>query len=792
MRFNGNIKKLLSPIISRHPLSIEETGRRTLLMVFLFMNIPADIIFGIYHLSKGFYDIAIIDFLLTLIMTIFVILLRNLINGKPVYRVVDLLYSFTLLYWIKTGTGQGYASIWAMLHPLFSFYLLGKKEGLLWSISCAFVMISLIINPSSYLSHYTYSPQFITRYIPTFFMIFIFTYSYESSREKYKQAMETEQEKLLLEKEKLAKAKEETEKANLLLRDEMRMKEHAEIELRKHRDHLEDIVSERTLALKKNNDELEASEKRYRLLADNVNDLIWSADMNLSFSFISTSVYRMFGYTVDEAMNLPLKNALTPESYRKIMKIFHEDLKPDKIKSLDPLKLIILQLNHIKKDGTVFTAELKISFIMDKNSNPVGLVGITRDISDRIAMEQERQKIKDQLAQSQKMEAIGTLVGGLAHDFNNFLAGIIGSFNLVSIALKKENLNNGEYIEKYISLGLESSKRSAGLINQLLILSRKHEIKLSPLDIKDSVNHIYELCRNSFPKSIELNFHTEESQMIIIGDIVQIEQVLLNLCINASHAMTIMRSPGEKQGGTLTVTAEKVKSDYIDYIIKENHPNDVGKVHYWIRIKISDTGVGIPPDIKQKIFEPFFSTKSKNESTGLGLAISYNIIQKHGGLINVYSEPGSGSCFTVYFPVYTDYDNISRDDIDQEITYGNGTVLVIDDESVILSIAEGFLKQYGYNVFTAEGADKGIIIFKNKHSEISAVLIDLSMPGKSGIEVFQELKKIDSKVKAIISSGMFDNELKVKALEMGVKETVNKPYLASELSIIIKKVITEK
>jgi CheY-like chemotaxis protein len=224
--------------------------------------------------------------------------------------------------------------------------------------------------------------------------------------------------------------------------------------------------------------------------------------------------------------------------------------------------------------------------------------------------------------------------------------------------------------------------------------------------------------------------------------------------------------------------------------MKENYPEAEGIVDYWIRIKVSDTGVGIDYDTKQRIFEPFFSTKNKNESSGLGLAISYNIIKKHGGIINVYSEPGSGSCFSIYFPVYNDSNKITRDDNDQEIVSGSGTVLIIDDELLILNIAKGFLEQCGYSVITAQGADAGIEIYNKEHSRISAVLLDLSMPGKSGLEVFQELHKIDANVKVILSSGMLDNETKDIALKMGIIDILNKPYIATELSIKIKKVIS--
>ena len=752
-KINSAFNKLLT---SRHSLGIEEMGRRKLFILFLLLLILPLIIFGAELIKNRVYDQAIVDFIVALTLIIFIVILSYQKDGKYIYRIVAILLEIFLFFIIEFGTFQGYASMWALSFPLFAFFLLGKKEGFFWTFILFLFTALTFFNPSLFFTNFSYPPQFISRHLLIFFLIFLFTYCYESVREKYKAAMEAE-----------IKAREQTES-----------------ELRIHRDNLEEIVAERTLEIEKNSEKLEASEKRYRLMADNVNDMIWATDLSLKFSFISPSVFRIYGYTVDEAMQLAPDKWNTPESFRRLIKVYKKEM--ELIKS-NPENHIILQLDQIKKDGTVFPTELKVSSILDENGTAIGIVGITRDISERIAMEQDKEKIKEQLAQSQKMEALGTLVGGLAHDFNNFLAGIIGSFDLISHALKEEKLNNKDRVEKYLHMGMESSKRSAGLINQLLILSKRHEIKLSPLDIKNTLNHIYELCKNSFPKSVELNFRIEEAPLVIMGDMVQIEQVLLNLCINASHAMTIMRPSGVKHGGILAVKAEKVKSDYI---MKENYPEAEGIVDHWVRIKISDTGVGIDPDTKQRIFEPFFSTKNLNESTGLGLAISYNIIKKHGGIVNVYSEPGSGSCFSIYFPVYNDSNKITSDDNDQEILSGSGTVLIIDDEPLILNIAEGFLVQCGYNVITAQGADAGIEAYKKEHSQISAVLLDLSMPGKSGLEVFQELRKIDASVKVILSSGMLDNETKDSALKMGIIDILNKPYIAAELSIKIKTAIS--
>ncbi len=784
MSFLKKLKIIYDNLIpSENSLSIEEEGRKKLFNVFILILTISLIILGTAHIKTGNYGYGIIDYI---VAVIFIALLAVSVykkKGKPVYRTAAVFLELLLFYWIRSGAVQGYSSIWAMAFPIFAFYLLGKKEGFFWTSICFLLIILIFINPYSIVTDFSYPNEFITRHVLIFFIIFIITYNYESAREKYKNAVISEQAKLLLEKEKLAETKDETDRANRLLKREIRIREQAESELKKHHDHLESLVTARTLEIKKSNEELKESEERYRLMADNVDDLIWAMDIELNFIFVSPSVYTIYGYTVDEAMNLPHEKINTPESIRKIAEVYNEKIKHIKSGSYKSDDHIILQLEQIKKDGTIFPAELKISPICDSSDIIIGIVGITRDISDRIDAAREKEKIKDQLAESQKMEALGTLVGGLAHDFNNFLTGIIGSFDLLSYALKEENLEKRDYIEKYLSLGMESSKRSAGLIDQLLILSRRNEIKLSPFDIKNSLHQIYELCRNSLPKSIKLDFRISDEPLVILGDMVQIEQVLLNLCINASHAMTTMRSPGEKQEGTLTVVPEIIRSDYI---IKENYPQEKTIADFWIRIRISDTGIGMDENTKQKIFEPFFSTKDKKDSSGLGLAISYNIIKKHQGIINVYSEPGSGSCFSIYFPVYNDPRRIISSHDIPEIMTGEGTVLIVDDEPAILNVAKGFVEQCKYEVITADGADKAAEIYSRKHSIITMILIDLSMPGKSGLEIFQKLKEINPDVKVILSSGMLDDELKNSALKQGIKETINKPYTAAELSMKLK------
>lgn len=781
--------KITRPVNGGYTPDIEDSGRRRLFSVFIILLSLPLIVFGAELIKRHLFLLAFVNYLVVTMFFGFIIIMRRSASAKALYRIVLGMLSILVLYWVNRGAIKGYASIWILTLPPFAFYLLGRREGLIWTIIISLLTSVQFLFPAISLYGYTYDPVYVSRHLAALLLIILFTYNYELMRERYKKAMEMERSRLNEEKERLAQAKSEADDFNRKLNDEMKIRQRAEEDLIAHRDHLEEIVGKRTLELKNINERLASGELKYRLMADNITDMIWTADLELNFTFVSPSVTRIFGYTVDEAMALPFDRWNTPESFSRVLLVFSEQMEIERSGKADPDRYVNIELEHIKKDGTVVPVEVTVSFLRDAGGEAIGIVGITRDISERVRSLEENRKMQEQLAQAQKMEAIGTLVGGIAHDFNNILGGIIGSFDLLARMLKDETLEKRERIDKYLNLGMESSLRSAGLIKQLLALSRKHEISLSPVDINDSVSHVIEICRNSLPKNVEIEYTISEVPLVVLGDTVQIEQVLLNLCINASHAMTIMRPEREKQGGILKVKSYEVKSDYI---MKELHPESAPYEGTWAKIEVSDTGIGMDDETRKRMFEPFFSMKKKDEGSGLGLAISYNIIRQHKGIIHVYSEQGRGSCFTVYIPTYNNVAGIEHTRRGSgDITMGNGTVLVIDDEPVMLNIAKGVLEECGYNVITAESGEEGIGIYRERYSDISAVLVDLSMPGKSGLEVYMELRTINREVKALLASGMLDTQSQATADRIGINGTVHKPYLADELSLKIKSVMQQ-
>jgi len=390
---------------------------------------------------------------------------------------------------------------------------------------------------------------------------------------------------------------------------------------------------------------------------------------------------------------------------------------------------------------------------------------------------------EEQLRQAQKMETVGTLAGGLAHDFNNVLGGIIGSVGLVRYILEDDRML-AEKIGGHIDLIERAGNRASEIVKQLLSLSRRHEISLIPVDLNIALKNVIQICSSSFEKSIEIVVDYPSSPAMIEADPSQVEQVFLNLCVNASHAMTIMRKADEHQGGVLSVSIRKIRADRI---FCERHTEAI-EGNYWM-VSFADTGVGMEESTQQKIFDPFFTTKDKQHGTGLGLSMSYNNVHQHKGFIDVYSESGIGSTFNVYLPVREICEGEEVVSNDDAIVKGNGTVLVIDDEEIVRSIAASILIECGYDVISADGGREGITLFEENPQRFDIVLLDMAMPGLSGKEVYLELRKIKADVKVLLSSGFRQDSRVEETLALGINGFIQKPYSMAELSAKVNSII---
>jgi PAS domain S-box-containing protein len=392
----------------------------------------------------------------------------------------------------------------------------------------------------------------------------------------------------------------------------------------------------------------------------------------------------------------------------------------------------------------------------------------------------EIEKVEEQLRQSQKMEMIGTLAGGFAHDFNNMLGGIIGTISLCKLKLSKplEPDKIKAMVAGYIDTVEKLSVKAADLVSHLLILARKKDVNYTLVDINTIIDQIIAICKNSFDKSIEFRYNSQIERAIVKADPAQVEQIILNLFVNAAHAMTIMRKENEIQGGVLDISVRKIVSD--EYFLR-SHSDALDNTDYII-ITVSDSGVGMDSKTVAKIFDPFFTTKEKGKGTGLGLSMVYNIIRQHQGFIDVYSEEGSGTSFHVYFPASSDIAILREEQSQKVLRAGTGVILVVDDEETMRELAKDILQECGYTVLMAGDGEEGIEVFRKNYGRINLILLDMVMPKKSGIEAFREILEIRPDIKVLLTSGFNADSRVQKAVAMGVNGFIQKPYTIDNLS----------
>lgn len=436
-------------------------------------------------------------------------------------------------------------------------------------------------------------------------------------------------------------------------------------------------------------------------------------------------------------------------------------------------ELIAIDENPFYFNGSIFP-------LMDPVRDASRYVIMLNNITDLEVKER-------QLRQSQKMETVGNLAGGLAHDFNNVLGGIIGTISLFKYKSTKSKEIPGPEIEKYFNTMEEAANRASDMVQHLLSLTRKPELSFTPTDLNGTIKSIVKICKNTFDKSIEIETDYYKDKAVTNADPTQVEQSLLNLCINASHAMTIMREDLGKYGGTLNIALRKIQADKH---FRQIHP-EAADPEYW-DICVSDTGVGMEPKTAARIFDPFFTTKREGTGTGLGLAMVYNIIKRHKGVIDVYSQEGVGTSFHIYLPVYKG--TFIEDDLLQkeEIRRGEGVILVVDDEEVMRQTAKSILMECGYTVLLAENGMEAVEIYRDHKDEIKAVLLDMVMPKMSGRQTYIEMANIDEKVKVLLVSGFKQDHRVESILRLGVKGFIQKPYTLKILANRLYRLLYEE
>lgn len=524
--------------------------------------------------------------------------------------------------------------------------------------------------------------------------------------------------------------------------------------------------------LKAGQEQIERSEIKYRALTDQLPDIVYEADKDLMLTYLNRVGQALTGYgPEDMARGLPVRALLYDADYTDFLRLI------DHIESSPAAPIHETHRLRTKAAGD-FLGENSLVAIVE-GGRVVGFRGVIRDVTEKTRMEQS-------LIQSQKMETIGTLAGGLAHDFNNILGGIIGTLSLWRYEVDAGRTLDEKHTTRNLATLDRLCQRAATIVQHLLMLARKQEITLAPLELKGMLEHIENICASSFDKSIEVSVRLPDEPAIVLADATQIEQAVLNLCINAAHAMTIMVPESAPTGGRLDISLETLTADAA---FCQAHP-EAQVQDYW-RISIADTGVGIDAALLSKIFLPFFSTKEHGEGTGLGLSMVEGIIHRHQGFIEVSSTPGFGTRFSVYLPASDSADALPETTDASALPQGHGLILVVDDEESMRMIARSMLEKCGYAVMTAADGEEGLALYRRHAHEIRAVLLDLVMPRLSGDLVYQAFKNINPDVKILLCSGYRQDARVDKALNGGVRGFISKPYDLKKLAAAMRRLFED-
>jgi len=411
------------------------------------------------------------------------------------------------------------------------------------------------------------------------------------------------------------------------------------------------------------------------------------------------------------------------------------------------------------------------SFLVDISGKFAGGVGILQDISERRESQEEKIKLESQLRQAQKMEAIGTLAGGIAHDFNNILTPFMIRTEMAQLEAPDESP-----VQRHLEEILKAGNRATDLVRQILAFSRQGEQEKRSLKISLVVKEALKLLRATLPTTIEIHKKIEGKSGTVLADPTQIHQVLMNLCTNAAHAM-------REKGGVLEVS---LVDEYLDSeAVRDIH--DLSSGPYSI-LRVSDTGHGMDKRVVERIFDPYFTTKEKDEGTGLGLSVVHGIIRSYGGAITVHSEPGKGSTFEVFFPKI---ETGTPAETGKKVPLPRGTerILFVDDEKVMVETTQGMLEHLGYKVVARTSSIETLEVFRDEPETFDLVITDMTMPKMTGDELGKELMRIRPDIPIILCTGYSERITEKKAKEVGIREFVMKPIVMSEMAKTIRNVL---
>jgi len=512
--------------------------------------------------------------------------------------------------------------------------------------------------------------------------------------------------------------------------------------------------------------DLRESEEKYRQLLNYAPAGIYEVDFTKGKLVSVNDVMSEYtGYSKDELLNMSAPDFLTRESQKQMQDRIARLMKGERIYGSAEYKART-------KDGREFWMLVNARYFYDKSGKLQSAMVVAHDITDRKRAQEEKERLEDRLQQAQKMEAIGTLAGGIAHDFNNILSVIIGYTELILM-----NGNVEAEVKQNLKEIFNASKHARDMVKQILAFSRQSKQERKPIQVAHIVKEAIKMLRASLPTTILIQQQIEKDTGIIEADPTQIHQVLMNLCTNAAHAMN-----GED--GVLKISLSNVQ---LDHKALEMAP-DLQPGSY-LKLSVSDTGHGIAPDAYEKIFDPYFTTKKKEEGTGLGLAVVQGIVKSHNGAVTVESEVGKGATFDVYLPVIM-RKLTAEEEIATPLPMGHECILLVDDEQPLVEIGKQMLQRLGYTVDTRTSSIEALELFRANPDRFDLVITDIVMPNMTGETLAEKMMDIRSDIPVILCTGYSEKITRKQASEMGIQCFLMKPLVMRDLATTVRQALS--
>ena len=524
--------------------------------------------------------------------------------------------------------------------------------------------------------------------------------------------------------------------------------------------------------------ELSASENRYRFLAEKVTDIIWILRLDtLTFDYVSPSVQKIRGFTPEEAMALELTQTLSPKSLDMVGRLLEQELAADTVPGSDPNRSRALELENSCKNGGYVWVEATVCFIRDPEGRPTGILGVTRDISERKAAEQKAADLTAQLHRAQNMEALGNLAAGVAHDLNNLLSGMVSMPEIILLELPQDSP-----LRKMVSIIQQSGEKAATIVQDLLTLARRNVTTIKTIRLNQIIDEYlaspeYQALMNHHP-TVRIGSDLSADLLNIKGSAVHFLKMIMNLVSNSAEAMPT--------GGRITLNTRNI---YLDQARSGYELIPAGE---YVVLTVTDEGVGIAVDALKRIFDPFFTKKKMGRSgSGLGMTIVWATVKDYGGYVDLESTEGVGTWFTFYFPITREGHPEAIERVVMDDYLGNETILIIDDMEDQRYIATQMLSKLGYTVKSAASGEEAVAWLRT--NQVDLLILDMIMdPGIDGLETYRLIITHRPGQKAIVVSGYAESDRVQELLRLGAGSYLRKPYSMEKLGLAVRRELDRK